>query len=409
MYIRQECLFSFEDIMSMQAKNRLELIFENLDLTQISRELKSNSDRGRSGYNPTPIVRALLAQQIEQIPNRKTMIKRLNDDPVFRYVCGFDIIGNLPSEATFSRYYNKLSESTLLENLYLQLLNKAIEMNLIDTEIVSIDSSALESYERAKPRKQVDINNPNTPDWGSKNDSHGNKLKWYGWKVNMACDSKSELPLAFNITPANQADSENALSLVEEIHQFLKENNQTLPKYWAMDSGYDVNEIYEKIHFNYKVQAIIPINKRNAKQPPEGFYDFNGTPECSAGYKMIYWGHHNGYNKFRCPHILGKVNCPHGSAWCSDSNYGRVVKTRVKDNPRFVSTPHRGSENWQKIYNKRTSIERCFSRLKENLNLENIKVIGAKKMRTHVLLSCIALITSKIAIEKINSQTSKAA
>jgi hypothetical protein len=189
----------------------------------------------------------------------------------------------------------------------------------------------------------------------------------------MACDSKSELPLAFNITPANQADSENALSLVKGTPQFLKENNQIIPKYWAMDSG----------------------------------YDFNGIPECSVSYRIIYWGHYNGCNKFRCPHVLGKVNCPHVSAWCSDSNYGRVVKTRVKDNPRFVSTPHRGSENWQKAYNKRTSIERCFSRLKENLNLENVKVMGAKKVRTHVLLSCIALITSKITIEKINSPTLK--
>ncbi|WP_083189741.1 transposase [Orenia metallireducens] len=180
MYIRQECLFSFEDIMSMQPKNRLELIFENLDLTQISREIKNNFDRGRSDYNPTPIVRALLAQQIEQIPKRKTMIKRLNNDPVFRYVCGFDIIGNIPSEANFSRYYNKLVEGTSLENFYLELLNKALKMNLIDIETVSIDSSALESYERAKPRKQIDINNPNTPDWGSKNDCHGNQLKWYG-------------------------------------------------------------------------------------------------------------------------------------------------------------------------------------------------------------------------------------
>ena len=176
-----------------------------------------------------------------------------------------------------------------------------------------------------------------------------------------------------------------------------------------MDSGYDYNKIYEGIFHDYNAQAIIPINKRNAKQPPAGYYDFDGTPCCSAGHKMVYWGHYNGDNKFRCPDVCGKVDCIHGSAWCSDSNYGFVTKTRPKDDPRYISIPHRGSRTWQKIYDKRTSVERTFSRLKENLNLKNVKVMGAKKVKTHILLNCITLIAGKIAVETQNTKESKEA
>ena len=77
-----------------------------------------------------------------------------------------------------------------------------------------------------------------------------------------------------------------------------------------------------------------------------------------------------------------------------------MVKTRIKNNPRFISIPHRDSKGWQEIYNKRTSVERTFSRLKENLNLKNLTVMGAKKVETHVLLSCINLIAGKIALKK---------
>jgi len=213
-------------------------------------------------------------------------------------------------------------------------------MDIIDTETLAIDATKLESYERAKPKSKVDKDNPDTPDWGSKFDSHHNQINWFGWKVHLVSDCKGELPVDFAITPANEADSTPALPLVNMVYQRFKDKGYQTTKYWTMDSGNDVKEIYTEVHQNYDAQAIIPINKRNAKQPPAGFYDFKGTPICSGGHKMVYWGHYNGCN-FRCPHVLGKVECCHGSAWCSDSNYGRVVKTRIKDNQRFISILHR--------------------------------------------------------------------
>ena len=393
--------------MELQSKTKLELIFENLDLTEVAKSIDSNSNKGPNGYNPNAIVRAFLAKQIENIPTRAALVQRLKDDPVFRFSCGFKVFGNTPSEATLCRYYNKLTETDSLENLFHKLIDQAIELNIIDTETLAVDSTKLESYERAKSKKQVDKENYFTPDWGAKYDSHHNKITWFGWKLHLVSDTKAELPIDFTITPANEADSEQALPLVDKVYNRFNNNGYNLPEYWTMDSGYDYNKIYEGIFHDYNAQAIIPINKRNAKQPPAGYYDFDGTPCCSAGHKMVYWGHYNGDNKFRCPDVCGKVDCIHGSAWCSDSNYGFVTKTRPKDDPRYISIPHRGSSTWQKIYDKRTSVERTFSRLKENLNLKNVKVMGAKKVKTHILLNCITLIAGKLAIENPKSKESR--
>jgi hypothetical protein len=46
----------------------------------------------------------------------------------------------------------------------------------------------------------------------------------------------------------------------------------------------------------------------------------------------------------------------------------------------------------------RTSVERMFSRLKEKLNLNNIRVSGIRKARVHVLLNCITLIAGTLAV-----------
>jgi len=281
-------LFSFEDLFKLQGKTRLELIFENVDLSKTANQLSNNSKKGPNGYSAQPIIRALLAQRIENIPTRAALVRRLKSDPVFSYVCGFGFYGKIPSEATMSRYFEKLSKSGCLEKLYLQLLDKANQLDLLDCKTTAIDASKLKSYERAKPKSHIDKNNFDTPNWSAKFDSFKNKITWFGWKVHLAVDTKSELPIAVTVTPANEADCNQALTLVQKVSEVLTGIKCEQPTYWAMDSGYDFKRIYKNILFDYNGQAVIPINKRNAKQPPAGYYDFNGTPRCSAGHKMVY-------------------------------------------------------------------------------------------------------------------------
>lgn len=389
MYIQQQCLFSFDEIMKLQPESRLEKIFYTLDLRPIIDNLEK-SPLGPNGYSLGAKLRALFAMIIERIPSFTALAERIRQDPVFRFACGFPVASQGPSVSTFSRLYKAISENESLEQYFQQLVGQLREQWIIASDYAAIDATKLESRERAMPKKAIDQDG-GQPDWGAQKDSHGNQITWFGWKVHLAVDCESELPLAVKLTPASRSDSMEALPLVEKVTRPLKE--EKYPKYWTMDSGYDIKEIYQTLYDKYNSQGIIPLNPRGSKIPPEGL-DFNGTPICSSGYPMIYWGSDkSGCNKFRCPHVLGKVDCPHGSAWCSSSNYGLVVKTRVKDDPRRFTTPHRGSKNWITIYNKRTSVERCFGRLKEYLSLKNLNVRGFKKVKARVLLSCIAMLT----------------
>lgn len=116
------------------------------------------------------------------------------------------------------------------------------------------------------------------------------------------------------------------------------------------------------------------------------------------GYPLTYWGKDNNYLKYRCPHATGHINCPHGSNWCSNSNYGLTLKFNYKKDGRLHSYPPRTSSEWQLLYNKRTSIERCNSRLKEQLNVNNIRCHGILKVKALALLSCISLIARTLVV-----------
>lgn len=400
MYIRQECLFSFDELIKFQPETKLEMVLSQLDFSNVVLSLsRPEYKRGPKGYDPLPLLYALIAMQLEKIPTIAKLVDRLKSDPVFRYNCGFNVLGPVPSTSTFSRFLNLISKSDALEEDFKQLILKAKNLNIIDGANIAIDSTKLNSFEKPKPKSKLK-DDGKSPNWGKKKDTDGNDIKWFGWKLHILADCKSELPLAIEITPASVNDSILAIPLLKKLKEFY--GNAFNVKHCIMDSGYDIKENYDYIMNEFHAQPIIAYNKRGSFAPPEGLNE-RLHPICSMGYELVYWGKDGDYLKFRCPHVLGKADCPHGSSWCSSSNYGYCLKINYKKNNRYFSFPIRSSDEWQEIYNLRTSIERCNSRLKEYLNTDNIRSAGIKKAKTFALLNCITLVAGTISVNVTKS------
>ena len=63
---------------------------------------------------------------------------------------------------------------------------------------------------------------------------------------------------------------------------------------------------------------------------------------------------------------------------------------KIKDNSRFITAPFRETKAFEKLYNQRTSVERTFGDLKDNYNLDNIRV--AKMARAKVFMIYLVLL-----------------
>ena len=301
MYIQQMTLFSFEEIIKFQKQTKLELILTQINVSKPANAMrKPSNSKGPKGYDPENLIYSLIAMQVEKIQSTKDLVAKLNEDPVLRYCCGFKVLGRVPSESTFSRFLNKLSDSQELEQLFHELVISAKEIGIVDGEHISIDSTKLNSYEAAKPKKDI-VDDGTNPNWGMKRDTNGNNIRWFGWKLHILCDSKSELPLDILVTPASTYDGTMAIPLID---QFFNNYEDTFkPLYYAMDSAYDLNDVYKEIITEYQGAPIIAYNPRESFAPPEGLdEDFN--PICSGGYKLVYWGKDGNYLKFRCPHAV---------------------------------------------------------------------------------------------------------
>lgn len=400
MYIRQECMLSFDELLKFQPATKLEMVLSQLDFSNMLSYLsRPRHKRGPKGYDALPLLYALIAMQLEKIQNTVKLVDRLKSDPVFRYNCGFGALGSVPSTSTFSRFLAMVSDTDALEEDFKQLILRAKSLNIVDGTDVAIDATKLDAFEKAQPKSKLK-NDGVSPNWGKKRDTDGNDVKWFGWKLHILADCKSELPLAIEITPASVNDGIVAIPLLKRLKEQYGDAFNV--KHCIMDSGYDIKDNYDYTTNEFGVQPIIAYNKRGSFAPPEGLNE-RLHPICSMGYELAYWGKDGNYLKFRCPHVLGKVDCPHGSIWCSNSNYGYCLKVNYKKNNRYFSFPMRSSDNWQKLYNKRTSIERCNSRLKNYLNTDNLRSSGIKKAKTFALLNCITLVAGTITVNNIKS------
>ena len=394
MYILQECLFSFEEMLKIEPKERLPIFFGVLDLRPYAKQLRSPSPQGARGHCKEGILRALLAAPLEHINTFTALHHRLETDLRFRYQCGLSLDREAPSISTLSRVFKEITEKNLVKRLFEDLVKQCLQEGISDGDHVAIDSAAIHAYEKKQPKRKSQLTGH--ANWGAKFDSFGNKITWFGYKHHLAVDTKSELPIALEVTPAHVNDGEKAPELIEKVAA------QTNTKFFMLDAGYDQVKVYDAAR-NVKAQAIIPLNPRGENAPPAGMTS-NGTPCCSMGFAMTYWGADQDVLKFRCPHATGKVECPLGMSACSSSNYGMVVKVDVKEDLRRYCNPHRDTRRWKDLYKERTSVERCNSRLKSYLTADDLHVWSIQKVTTHLYINAICLLVSALSLATRKTQ-----
>lgn len=391
MYILQESLFSFEKLWELDPKNRLPVFFSAIDLQPYILELKKKVSQGARGYCREAILRAFLASPLEGISTFTQLHDRLATDLRFRWQCGFSIHGGIPSVATLSRAFKSMMKQGVAEKLFNHLVKECQQEGLINGKHIAIDSCGITAYERKRAMSKWDGVNAT---WGVKSDSFGKKLRWFGYKIHLSVDTYSDLPMALMVTPANRNDGDLGPEMIEKtVYVAAKPID-----YVMEDAGYDQIKNYEAAK-KHGIIPIISLNPRGEKEPPEG-YSSNGTPKCSMGFGMTYWGADKDVLKFRCPHATGHVECPMGTTWCSSSNYGMVKKVHIKEDIRRFCSPHRDTKRWKQLYNERSSVERCNAMLKTHLTANRVHVSGIDKVTTHVYLNAIVLLASELAMAR---------
>ncbi len=153
--IRQGSLFGLQELYDLEPTHRFEAIFSTIDMEPIFAVVTKKSRFGRPvELNYVAMIYSLVARITERIPFIKDLVKRLNNDMIFRLGCGFLVSDSVPSEAAYSRMVTLLSESDALEKAKGSLLYQAITEGFITDDTVALDATHFKAKDQAPPKQE---------------------------------------------------------------------------------------------------------------------------------------------------------------------------------------------------------------------------------------------------------------
>ncbi len=400
MHIIQSPLFDFEVFIAKKGNDRLSIVLEALPAEALISALEKEHWTGRKGYSVRGMWSALIAGVLRQAHSLADVVRLLERDKDTRIVCGISS-DNVPSHDALGRFLKKLVGHTdLLEKCFADLVKEARQLLPgFGTKLV-VDSTDIKAYSNGHRQKPSDKD----ARWGAKGAGHHcgpSKDKqrdlyyWFGYKLHLVVDALYELPVSFKLTPANESDTTHMEALLKKAGV---DQPGSRPKVVIADKGYDSQDNNKFIFAECQAAPIIPIREVKGMQMPD-ICNAKGTPLCSCGMEMTYWGRDGNYLKYRCPEAVGKGVCK-SRFKCTASPYGYVLKLPIADDPRRHPPVPRESKKWQRLYRLRTAVERVNSRVKDLLGLGRITVKGFSKVTVRSLLSLLVMLAAGVGMAR---------
>lgn len=288
------------------------------------------------------MCKAFVAKAVWDFPTTRALIDAIRHRPVLRRLCGWETLGEVPSEATFSRAFAAFSQDELPQRIHEATVKEHCGGKLAGH--VSRDSTAIEAREKAAgkkpkppkvakkrgPRPRHEPAPPPEPtrlqqqlprslsenladlptacDWGGKRNSKGKDEHWRGYKAHLDVID-GDLPVSFVLTSASLHDSQAAIPLA----QMTAERVASL--YDLADAAYDAGEIREMSERLGHV-AIIDHNPRRGEKrqfsPAEAvrYRERSSVERVNAHLKDAHGGRHvrvRGAAKVACHLAFGIV------------------------------------------------------------------------------------------------------
>lgn len=244
---------------------------------QFKRDLRKMRLNVGAAYLAEPLWKAYLLSFILNMDCTNDTIRRIEENPLYGEICGFNPNQPFPSRWTFERFIISLTEHPeLIEKLLNKAVNKLHEYLPEFGMTVAIDSTPVKSY--SSPSKKSDLQ----AGFIVKEGIPHKVWKW-GYKLHLLIDVASELPIVCEISLAKESD---VASLIPLINKAKTTFSWFKPWHIIADKGYDAGYNYKAIHDMGDI-PIIKMKNDSQGQEKRITLDENGIPHCSSGLQLL--------------------------------------------------------------------------------------------------------------------------
>lgn len=305
--------------------------------------------RGRRGHDRVKIARAFIAKAVFQLPSTRALLERLRCDGTLRRICGWERAASLPEETVLSRAFARFAASQLPQRLHSALVGRTQKQRLVG-HIVR-DSTAIEAREKAQRKTAAQ---PRQRSWRNRS---GKPKAWEKMtRLERQCSGKwnlenmlADLPQACDAGCKNNSRGNKSVWVGYKLHLDVADGQIPISAILTSASVHDS-------------QAAVPLALLSS-QRVTNCYDLAD----SAYDNFLIREHSRG---------LGHV---------------AIIEPQKRGKTFVPLCPHERVR-----FRERSSIERVFSRLKDEFGGRFVRVRGACKVMAHLMFGLLALTADQI-------------
>ena len=219
------------------------------DIEKVVKEAYHKEDGpGRPPRKPMGIFKALIVKRLQQIPSERELCRRLWKDESLRELCDIEAEQNPYHPSQLSRFKKRVG-TRRLQRIMNKLLKELLKRGVINGETVVLDATFVKAYSRRDPHE----NSRGKSDPEARVGRNGKTFE-LGYKLHVAVDAKSELPIAIIAASANDNEKKHAPALLEKA---LKATEGRV-KLLVADSQYSSRNLRDQAS-SRGVRAVIPF------------------------------------------------------------------------------------------------------------------------------------------------------
>lgn len=203
----------------MKRYETLETLFRKVDLSFAEKVLKEvfhpEDSPGRPPRKPIGVFKAHLLRRLRHIPSDRMLVRQLWKDPRLKQICDIEASEPPYGIAVLSRFRSRVGPEKLA-----LIIDDALEIIVkkgrIKGETLVLDSTFIKAYSRRNMDNRTGYSDPES------RVGRAVKAKDLGYKLHLAVDAKSELPVAMIVASANENEKKHSCGLFRRASSKVK-------------------------------------------------------------------------------------------------------------------------------------------------------------------------------------------
>ena len=395
--ITQLSTFDYNEIKILGDLERCKLLIDNVPDEKIVNALYKIRGKGRNEYSIEAVWNSILIMPLIECSGVEQLRRELSRNRDLRRLCGFNdsdyYYGKSklvpPAKAYTNMFKNLKKIEPMLKECFNELRQFMYE-TLKDFGVNVGEDGKIFSSKAKHPNTNGDVNDARCDmdaDYTKKETYYRDKdgktqvktKTYFGFRVHILADTDYELPIEYTVTKASKSERKELIKHINMLSPELREKISTL----SADKGYDDIKTIEFLRDN-EIKAVIDIRNfwkdENTKQYRDTNIVYNYKGEVGI---ITEDGEYSALKYLGYDKIKDTLRYTDGK---------KVYSIELNEDRRVFTQIARDSQKWQRIYKKRTALERINGRLDRDFNLENHKVRGLAKATVLVDIMMIGML-----------------